>query len=124
MRAKKHEQAAKNGNFVFIRQDFEEFMQEYDTLVINIQKLLAKEEVKKDKILLKKELSEEEIEKVIELTDAYERDEALHMLYEIERYVLTLKQKSVISTAIELLEDLAYDEVCEVLTSLFDNKYA
>lgn len=117
--AKKHEIAAKDADLAFIYYDFSNFMENYDYLLANIKKEIGKEyKFKEDIEHVNKLLSNKEVNDAIKLIEAFELENAIDKLKNMSGDSLTNKQNKAIATAIELLEDLSYEEAIVILISI------
>lgn len=117
--AKNHEVAAKDKNIDFICNDYYDFMDKYNRLFANIQREIAqKVECNTGVKGIHRDLTKEEIHEIIKLIENFERDEAIRKLNSIREFILTENQNKAIDTAIELIEDVFYEEANEILLSL------
>lgn len=117
--AKEHEVAAKSGNEEFINLGFDDFIETYNTVLANIQKVIKQDEEKEDIVYMNTELTRHEIEKVIKLVEMYECEDSIKMLNRLRGFTLTKNQKDTIKATIQLLEELEFEEAKEVLLSLY-----
>lgn len=118
--AREHEFAAKDERIDFIYNNFFYFLQIYDTLLENIEKAIGHIKFNEDIKYINEILKENEIEEIIKLIEMFECDEALDKLNTLRGFILTERQNEKIGAAIELLEELSYEEAENMLLSVFE----
>jgi CheY-like chemotaxis protein len=117
--AKEHEVAAKSENEEFINYNFSNFIESYNTILANIQKVIEQDKEKEDITYMNTVLTKQEIEKTIKLVEMYEHEDSIKMLNWLRGFILTQNQKDTINATIQLLEELEFEEAKELLLSLY-----
>lgn len=105
--AKKHEMAGKEGRFDYIRQDFNNLIEEYETL---ISRICVDNNVDSD--------IAEILQKIINDIEDYEVDDAQDSLQQIIDSDIDENVKKILCDAMEKMEDFEYEEAADILRTI------
>ena len=121
-RAKAHEYAARDGKYEFIRNDYINFLNNYEKLMEQIKECLDLDVPKEDLSKAKEMLSNEELlsklNQIKNAIDDYEYNNAIEAFDELKGYFITDDIKAEINKAAQKILDFDYDESADIIEGL------